>query len=226
LPKGWTEEVSRFLSDGRNDDAVQLLNRAVAASPDQPSVYMIRGQVLFRLGKIEDSLRDFDKSIELNPESAPENWQRGISLYYLQKFEAGRKQFEIHQTVNPNDVENAFWHFLCVVKLDGIDAARKALLPCGHDSRAPLIEVLGLLQGKLAAEDVEKAIENAHGGPTGRSIARFYGHLYLGLYYDALGESERAKKHLEKAVAEKIGGYMRDVAFIHLKQMNTSWDAR
>ncbi len=166
LESGWTQKVEEAMLEGKNDEAIRLVNKAVAAVPDQPTVYLIRGMVYFRLGKIEESLHDFDKSIELNPASAAENWQRGISLYYLKQYEAGRKQFEIHRTVNPNDVENAFWHFLCVAKTEGVDAARKALLPCGRDSRPPLMEVLDMLKGNIEPEAVAAAIENARGGPT------------------------------------------------------------
>jgi lipoprotein NlpI len=220
LEPGWSQRAERALAEGKGDEALRIVDQAIAASPNSPSVYLIRGMVCFRLGRIEESLRDFDKSIEIAPASKPECWQRGISLYYLDQFDAGREQFEVHRTVNPNDVENAFWHFLCVAKKEGVEAAQAALLPCGRDSRAPLMEVLELLRGKATPESVIAAAESAQGGPVGKSVARFYGHLYVGLYYDALGKLDLAKLHLEKSTAEKTGGYMRDVAVIHLQKLS------
>jgi lipoprotein NlpI len=217
---GWSERAEKALAEGKGDEALQIIDQVIASSPNASSLRLIRGMVCFRLGRITDSLQDFDKSIEMNPVSKPECWQRGISLYYLDKFEAGREQFEVHRTVNPNDVENAFWHFLCVAKKDGVEAARAALLPCGRDSRVPLMEVLELLKGNSTPEAVITAAESTAGGPRGKSVAKFYGHLYVGLYYDALGKKDLAKAHLEKSIAEKTGEYMRDVALIHLQKLD------
>jgi lipoprotein NlpI len=176
--------------------------------------------VHFRLGQIERSLQDFDRSIELAPLTKAECWQRGISLYYLGQFQEGREQFEVHRTVNPNDVENAFWHFLCVAKQSGLAAAREAILPCGHDARPPLMEVLQMIRGQLEPPAVIAAAEAAHGGPTTKALARFYGHLYVGLYHDAGGQPELAKEHLRRCLEEKVGGYMRDVALVHHRRLD------
>ena len=49
---------------------------------------------------------------------------------------------------------------------------------------------------------------------------RFYGYLYVGLYYDALGNKAEAKKWMEKCVDQQITGYMGDVAKVHLDLLN------
>jgi lipoprotein NlpI len=219
LGPDWSRRAELALAEGRNEEAIQIVDQVVAKAPSQPWVYVVRGMVYFRLGRIQESLADFDKSIELEPNSKPECWQRGISLYYLGRYDEGREQFEVHRTVNASDVENPFWHFMCVTKLEGIDAARAKLLPCGRDGRSPLMEVLEMLRGKMEPEQVIAAANAAHGGPEGKSISRFYGHLYVGLYYDCLGKLDLAKVHLEKCVAEKVGGYMRNVAQIHLAHL-------
>ncbi len=219
LEPGWSQKA---LATERLDEALKIVNQAVAAAPDQSSVYLIRGMVNFRFGRVSESMVDFDKSIELAPASKPQCWQRGISLYYLGLYDQGREQFEIHRNVNPNDVENAFWHFICVAKLEGVEAARSKLLPCGRDGRPPLMEVLEMLKGNIQPEQVISAANDAHGGPEGKSLARFYGNLYVALYYDCLGKLDLAKEHLEKCIAEKTGGYMRDVAVVHLKQLSAA----
>ncbi|MDZ4848244.1 MAG: tetratricopeptide repeat protein [Pirellulaceae bacterium] len=220
LEPGWSSRAEQALANGQNEEAVKIVDQAVAIAPNQPSVFLVRGMVYFRLGRLQESLNDFDKSIELAPNSKPECWQRGITLYYLGRFEEGRDQFAIHRTVNPNDVENPFWHFLCVAKSEGIEAARSKLLPVGRDSRPPLMEVFEMLRGNAEPAQVIEAANEAHGGPNGKTLARFYGHLYVGLYFDCLGQRELAKQHLEQCVAEKTGGYMRDVAVLHLRQLS------
>lgn len=220
LEPGWSLRAEQALADGKADEAIKIVDQAVAIAPQQSTVYLVRGMVYFRLGRIKESLDDFDKSIELAPGSKSACWQRGIALYYLRRFEDGRDQFEIHRTVNPNDVENPFWHFLCVAKAEGIEAARSKLLPCGRDSRPPLMEVLEMLKGNAEPDQVIAAAMAAHGGPEGKSLARFFGFLYVALYYDCLGKPELVQENLEKCLAEKTGGYMRDVAVVHLKQLS------
>ena len=219
LGPDWSRRAEQALAAGKNEEAIKIVEQVVATAPQQPWVYIVRGMVFFRLGRIQESLADFDKSIELEPASKPECWQRGISLYYLGRYDEGREQFEVHRSVNANDVENPFWHFMCVSKIEGVEIARTKLLPCGRDGRSPLMEVLEMLKGKMEPVQVIEAANATHGGPEGKSLARFYGNLYVGLYYDCLGEFDLAKKHLENCVAEKSGGYMRNVAQIHLAQL-------
>ena len=79
-------------------------------------VLQLRGEEHFRRARIAESIADFDRQIKLQPDFAPGHWQRGIAYYYAKEYEKGAQQFELHQTVNPQDVENAVWHFLCVVR--------------------------------------------------------------------------------------------------------------
>ena len=93
------------------------------------------------LGRVKESVADFDKFLEARPDQRPQHWQRGIALYYAGQFEDGAKQFEIHKTVNANDVENAAWHFLCVARWKGVEAARAGLIPIEGDGRVPMMTV-------------------------------------------------------------------------------------
>ena len=90
----------------------------VDALPQTAAECVERGMQEFQANKIAESLRDFDRAVELDSAGAPFLWQRGISDYYAGKFEEGRRQFESHKAVNPDDVENAAWHFLCVVRTE------------------------------------------------------------------------------------------------------------
>jgi lipoprotein NlpI len=46
--------------------------------------------------------------------------------------------------------------------------------------------------------------------------ALFYAHLYLGLYFDALGEHGKMSEHIAKAAGEfSAEHYMGDVARVH-----------
>lgn len=193
---------------------VSLLTQASAQ--DTPSSLFQQGVDLFFAAKPKESVAAFDKLIALEPSSKPQLWQRGLSLYYAVDFKGGREQFEVHQTVNGNDVENAAWHFLCIAKGEGVEAARKVFIPIEGDSRIPMKQVHELFAGKGSEEAVLKAAEEGDGERLRNH--RCYAHLYLGLYYEATGDDAKAKEHMLKAAHDfAMDHYMGRVAQVHVK---------
>jgi lipoprotein NlpI len=178
----------------------------------QTRAVLERGIDAFLAGRVEESVTLFDRVAKEAPSIAPELWQRGIALYYVGRYADCRRQFESHRTVNPNDVENPAWHFLCVAKLESPARAKAALLPVGPDQRSPMREVYQMFQGTLTPQKVLEA-----GGKGGSS--EFFAELYVGLYYDALGNDKLALQHLRNAAADRFssvaGGYMPRVAQLH-----------
>ena len=167
------------------------------------------GEDAFKAGRIAESIREFDAAIQLEPRLAPHHWQRGISLYYARRYEECAAQFALHKTVNPEDVENAVFHYLCVARAkDVVTARRQGLIEIHSDTRVPMMQVYALYQGKLKPDDVLKVSK------TNDSL--FYAHLYIGLWYDAAGDTKNAMAHIKKAVKDyPVDHYMHDVARIH-----------
>ena len=193
-----------------------LAAMTVLASPllgaQQPRELLDRAVTDFERGRIAESAAGFDALIKVRPDAAPELWQRGITLYYAGRYADCRAQFELHRTVNPNDVENAAWHFLCVARAESVAKARAALLPVGPDARVPMRQVYDLFRGALTPEAVLKAAGS-------QPSAQFYAQLYLGLYFEAIGDDRRALEHITAAAADRFaaaGGYMHTVATVHL----------
>jgi len=208
---------ARFHEENREPvKAVADYDEAIKLDPRLADAWQRRGSEHFKLGHIKESIADFDKFLELMPQQSPYHWQRGISYYYAGRFEDGRKQFESHQTVNSNDVENAVWHFLCVARSAGVEKARAALIPIKGDGRVPMMEVHALFAGKIKPEVVLKAA-GVDGPPTlqlNRQL--FYAHLYLGLYFEAIGDGKQAREHITKAAGQyRTDDYMGDVARVH-----------
>ena len=187
--------------------------------PKSSAEWQARGEAQFKQGKITESLRDFDTFLSLEPNQKPFHWQRGIALYYAGRFAEGKQQFELHQTVNSHDVENAVWHFLCTARAEGLEAAKKQLIPIDQDARVPMAQVHKLFAGKASPEDVLAAAQAAPSTtPAGEPL--FYAHLYLGLYFEALGDKEKASEYIFKAAMQaKANGYMGDVARVHAARM-------
>ena len=205
--------------------ALQRLEPLLAADElDQPSKQRIRelaarilqsrGEEHFRQARIAEATADFDRQVKLRPEQAAEHWQRGIAYYYAGEYENGVRQFELHQTVNPHDVENAAWHFLCVVRAPkgSIETARKKLIPVTRDSRIPMAQIQQLFAGSMTPEEVLRVGEEAGG------TASFYADLYVGLYYEALDRNNESLRLVSRAANNPAArkNYMGDVARVHV----------
>jgi lipoprotein NlpI len=181
-----------------------------------PKELFREGVDAFYGAKPTESVAAFDKLIAIVPEAKPQLWQRGLSLYYTGDFKAGREQFETHQKVNTADVENAAWHFICVARAENVEAARKALISIEGDTRVPMKQVHQLFAGQASVEDVLKAAESGEGMDLKNH--RCYAHLYLGLYFEALGDETQAKEHMLKAAKDfQMNHYMGKCAQVHVQ---------
>lgn len=182
-----------------------------------------RGGEQFKLGKIAESIADFNTFIKANPKEEAAHWRRGISFYYAGKFDEGAKQFVDGQVAYGTDVENAFWHYLCVAKKEGVKKAREGILPIKPedgkfpDTRVPMKEVYDLIQGKTKPENVLEAAAKAKLNDEDKVEATFYAHLYVALNYEAEGDTKKALETMAIAHKNKISHYMWDVANVHLK---------
>jgi lipoprotein NlpI len=178
-------------------------------------VLHVRGEQHFRTARIEESIADFDRELQLAPDRAAEHWQLGIAYYYAGQYEKGARQFELHRRVNPQDVENAAWHFLCLVRAPkgSVDAARKKLIPVDDDSRVPMAQIQQMFAGTLSPEDVLKVGKEVDG------TAKFYADLYVGLYYEAQDRDDESLRLVESAATNPAAkdSYMGDVARVHVK---------
>jgi len=181
---------------------------AITYLAQTPSEALNRGMQHFEAGQIEESIKDFDRVIKLDPSSAPFLWQRGIALYYAGRFEDCKRQFERHRTVNADDVENAAWHYLCTARAESPAKARQQLIPIASDPRPPMMTVHALFAGKATQEDVMRDAKD--------DTARFFGALYIGLYWEANGNPSKAEPWLKQAAQSSQGqDYMGAVARLH-----------
>lgn len=214
------------LRGGHLEGALQQLEALLVAKDLAPSdqqrirelaarVLHERGEGHFRAARIDECVADFNREVSLYASIAAEHWQRGIAYYYASEYEQGARQFELHQTVNPQDVENSAWHFLCVVRgpHGSVEAARRGLLPVTRDRRVPMAEILQMFAGKLPPEEVARAGEQTGG------VAKFYADLYVGLYYEAIGQDNSSLRFMTAAAENPAAkdSYMGDVARVHVR---------
>jgi lipoprotein NlpI len=192
---------------------VTLCSRLESRS-QSPQDLVDRAEADFGQDRIAESVADYDRLIALVPSIAPVLWQRGIGLYELGRYKECAAQFAAHATVEPVDMENAAWHFFCVARSETPGRAKAALLASGPDRRMMRTEIYDLLRGAASPADVIDAAGSY-------KPARFYAHMYVGLYFEALGDRPHALEHLTQAAEHQydgLAGFMNVVAQVHLKR--------
>ncbi len=143
---------------------------------------------------------------------ATDLWQRGLSLYYVGRYADGAQQFRDDVAVNPNDTEESIWALLCEARLDGFEVAQKKLLKVGRDGRPVMRAAYELFGGVGTMEALQAA---AQGGPHDL----FYSTLYQALYWEAKGETAKAREAMLAATRSEYGAgsgdYMAALAKVH-----------
>lgn len=194
------QEATRQPPDMR---AQQLFDRAIAD---------------FMKGNVRVSVDEFDRIAEMMPDAVPQLWQRGIAQYYDGRYKECARQFAAHQKVNPSDVENVAWHFVCVARGESLSKARASVLSIVPHTRVPMPQLYDLLRGLTTPQ---RYLEDALA--VGTPEAEFDGHYYLGLYFEALGDTERTRIHISAAAADRfapLAGFMHAAARVHLRQLD------
>jgi Flp pilus assembly protein TadD len=78
----WAKLAEAYDLAGRNDDAINAYQQAIAAKPDVPGYHNNLGNVQARSGKVDEARASYTKSAELDPPNAATAWRNfGISLY-------------------------------------------------------------------------------------------------------------------------------------------------
>lgn len=218
------QQAREKISQRKFKEAAELLTQVLAKDKEQVSAYYVRGRANFQLGEIKQSVKDFDAYVKRRPQVESRQWERGIAFYYAAEFKRGAQQFELYQTFHDNDVENSVWRFLCMARSEGVEKARRVMLPIKNDPRVPMMQVFEMYRGTVEPAEVLKAV---HADKPNGDVLKgrlFYAHLYLGLYHEAIGNKKEAEKYIRLAAQEslktnpRINTYMWDVARIHLGQ--------
>ena len=210
------QAASNDLAADKYDEASRQALEAASLAKESGRIQQSAAEVLYLAGKAEESLPIFDRANALLAENAPHNWQRGIALGTCGKWAEGAAQFKQHHDVNPDDVENSAWYYLCVAKSEGLEAAKKSVIPSRGDSRQPMMAILQMLKGEKQPDEVLAVAAQAPEGPR-RKQSMFYGELYVGLYYDSIGKAAEAEKHLRASLKFDQDHYMSDTSRVYLQ---------
>lgn len=192
------------------------------ALPADGATLMRLGMKAFKQAEVGESIKLFDESASAGYPKAM-LWQRGLSLYYADRFDDGAAQFRKDVEMNPNDTEESIWAMLCEAQTLGFDEARRRMLIVGRDPRVVMRTAYQLFRGEDEAAAAAALQRSAGAGGSDE----FYAALYLGLFAEAKGNTEEARRWITQATssayAKGSGDYMADLARVHRRLRG--WEA-
>lgn len=108
----WAKLGEAYDTAGRNEEAAQAYQQAIAAKPDAPAGYYNNlGNVLARMGKIDDAKAAYTKSAELDPTNAATAWRNfGISLYNANRLGDAVEPLKKSAELDPKNAQT--WYLL------------------------------------------------------------------------------------------------------------------
>ena len=112
----WARMGEAYDLAGRNDEAINAYQQAVAAKPDNASYYNNLGNVLGRTGKIEEAKAAYSKSAELDPPNAALAWRNfGISLYQAGRMTEAVEPLQKSASIDPKNAQTFYLLGACLV---------------------------------------------------------------------------------------------------------------
>jgi tetratricopeptide (TPR) repeat protein len=112
----WARMGEAYDLAGRNDDAINAYQQAVAAKPDNASYYNNLGNVLGRSGKIDEARAAYQKSAELDPPNAALAWRNfGISLYQAGRMQEAVEPLQKSAQIDPKNAQTYYLLGACLI---------------------------------------------------------------------------------------------------------------
>jgi tetratricopeptide (TPR) repeat protein len=110
-PLVWFKLGEAYDSAGRNEEATNAYQQAIALKPDVPGYYNNLGNVLARAGKIDEARAAYMKNAELDPPNAATAWRNfGISLYNANRLGDAVEPFQKAAELEPKNPQT--WYLL------------------------------------------------------------------------------------------------------------------
>ena len=191
-----------LLSEGRTQDAVRQFVLALDLAPEDPSALSNLGGALLVADELQGAIRAFQRSLAVAATAAALS-NLGTAYYYANRLEEAADAFERATSLVPNDFR--LWSNLADARAGLGDPAaapayreaeRLALAQFEKRNSDPAarvgLEAFRAALGRGSLASLQSALEDAP--------PRWETHYYAALAFDRLGEADRAKDQLRRAV--------------------------
>jgi tetratricopeptide (TPR) repeat protein len=123
---GWESLASRRLGEERRPEAIDALEHSVQASPDNPRLRSMLGDLLLREGEGERADEQFLAALEQDPRSVRALEGRGVIAARREDWEPAGRLFQQALTIDPANPSAWFNLGLVFLNLDHPDEAQRA----------------------------------------------------------------------------------------------------
>jgi tetratricopeptide (TPR) repeat protein len=93
-PYPFLDLADLFLKQGRAEQAVPLLAKAVDISPELANAHQLLGKAYLRMNQLQESARELEKTIELEPDCAPAHYLLGQVYRKAGQADKATKEFD------------------------------------------------------------------------------------------------------------------------------------
>jgi predicted O-linked N-acetylglucosamine transferase (SPINDLY family) len=90
---------------GRHNDAIRLLDQALAVMPDNAEALYNRGNSLYVTGRALEALQNYDHALAINPRFAVAEHKRGVTLASLNRNQEALESYNRALTIKPDFME-------------------------------------------------------------------------------------------------------------------------
>jgi tetratricopeptide (TPR) repeat protein len=93
--------------EGRLEEAMEHLRRALVLAPDFAQTHYVLGNVLLRLGRVDEAILHFQTALQIQPDSADYHRQMGRALSRARRLAEAVRQYETVLQIRPDDIQAA-----------------------------------------------------------------------------------------------------------------------
>jgi lipoprotein NlpI len=162
----WGDEASdaydkgiKFLSEGRQRDAITAFDTAIRLNPRSAETYQARGMAYNETGKHEQALKDYDAALALNPQYAEAYFNRGNVYSDLRQYERALKDYGEAVRIDANHsgaIFNRGLAFMFLRRPGAVaDARAYVKLKGWKDDRAQYLVIFGAFGERWAQRETE-----------------------------------------------------------------------
>jgi len=124
-PDGWVNIGRVRVQEGNLEGAKEVLERALALSPDLARANFFYARALRGEGKYEEALDRYRRVLAQYPRDRVVRNDAGRTLFLLRKYADGIKEFQYVLTIDPEDIQAHYNLMLCYNGLGQEDKARE-----------------------------------------------------------------------------------------------------
>lgn len=185
---------------------------AVKKAPTSPRAWNCRANLNFSTGRFEAAIADYSRSLSLGYDAFEVYYRRGISRYYQGQFAQAVTDFEAAESIQSEAANRLYvglWH-AWTLRQQGMQLPPELLRLASDQPRGKWPRpALAMHAGLLSPEQVLAEVQKKTGDDQFMTLAEAW--FYIGQFYKANGENDRAREAFQKAMAQGITVYIEHV---------------